>query len=331
MTNQTLPTHSSYPRLAVHGWLGLGLIAIFWPLNWLLPGTRSQWAFFPLWLGYCLTVDALVLWRRGTSLLTRSWRRYVGLFAVSARPGGSSRRSTGARKTGTTWQRPSLQPGKHGAIQPQLFDGDTGRFGTAELAASFDFIQRLGRGPLIGTDRRTTAFFCALGWVMFGLMMAWPLYFFPSSGCRSISSWSRLTSGWAIPHWPLDAGRRLAAGSCPVAGGVSMRFLLGDVELLFLSKWQYTVPGVGFLHVFEMPLLGYGGYLPFAMELHALYHLVAGLLGHKTGDYVQLSRRRLARLFEQIPKATAKKTSPTSPPKATKTTSASQGYPQATS
>jgi hypothetical protein len=45
------------------------------------------------------------------------------------------------------------------------------------------------------------------------------------------------------------------------------------------------------LHIFEMPLLGYGGYLPFAMELHALYHLVAGLLGYKTGDYVQLSTR----------------------------------------
>ncbi len=54
-------------------------------------------------------------------------------------------------------------------------------------------------------------------------------------------------------------------------------------------KWQYTVPGVSFLHIFEMPLLGYGGYLPFAMELHALYHLAAGLLGQKTGDYVQLS------------------------------------------
>jgi hypothetical protein len=54
-------------------------------------------------------------------------------------------------------------------------------------------------------------------------------------------------------------------------------------------KWQYSVPGVSFLHIFEMPLLGYGGYLPFAMELHALYHLVAGLLGQKAGDYLQLS------------------------------------------
>ena len=38
-------------------------------------------------------------------------------------------------------------------------------------------------------------------------------------------------------------------------------------------KWIYHVPGVGFAHVFEMPLLGYLGYLPFAMELYLLGQL----------------------------------------------------------
>ena len=35
-------------------------------------------------------------------------------------------------------------------------------------------------------------------------------------------------------------------------------------------QWIYHTPGVEFLHVFEMPLLGYGGYIPFALELCAL-------------------------------------------------------------
>ena len=30
-------------------------------------------------------------------------------------------------------------------------------------------------------------------------------------------------------------------------------------------KWYYTVPYVGFWKVFEMPILGYGGYLPFGL------------------------------------------------------------------
>ena len=62
----------------------MGLILIFWTLNWTLNGPRTHWGFFPLWLGYCLTVDGLVFWRTGTSLLTRSPRKYIGLFLVSA-------------------------------------------------------------------------------------------------------------------------------------------------------------------------------------------------------------------------------------------------------
>lgn len=38
----------------------------------------------------------------------------------------------------------------------------------------------------------------------------------------------------------------------------------------------------------RMPLLGYGGYLPFALELFALYRLIAGLLGYKATDYVRV-------------------------------------------
>jgi len=35
-------------------------------------------------------------------------------------------------------------------------------------------------------------------------------------------------------------------------------------------------------------LLGYGGYLPFALELYALYHWISGFLGNKTTDYVKV-------------------------------------------
>jgi hypothetical protein len=40
-------------------------------------------------------------------------------------------------------------------------------------------------------------------------------------------------------------------------------------------KWTYHTPGVDFLHVFEMPLLGFLGYPPFGLELYALAHLIA--------------------------------------------------------
>lgn len=63
---------------------GLSLVALFWPLNWLLEQTHLL--FFPLWLGYVLTVDGLVRLRTGTSLLARHPRTFVALFpALRAR------------------------------------------------------------------------------------------------------------------------------------------------------------------------------------------------------------------------------------------------------
>ncbi len=54
-------------------------------------------------------------------------------------------------------------------------------------------------------------------------------------------------------------------------------------------KWVYQVPYADFLRIFDMPLLGYGGQIPFSMELFALYHLAAGLLKPgKVQDYIRL-------------------------------------------
>jgi hypothetical protein len=39
-------------------------------------------------------------------------------------------------------------------------------------------------------------------------------------------------------------------------------------------KWTCRTLGAQFLHVLEMPLLGHGGYVPFALELCALKNLL---------------------------------------------------------
>jgi hypothetical protein len=46
-------------------------------------------------------------------------------------------------------------------------------------------------------------------------------------------------------------------------------------NIFSFPKWIYHVPFVGFWHIFEMPLLGYGGYPPFALELYVLVHLMS--------------------------------------------------------
>jgi hypothetical protein len=70
-------------RFPIYGWPGIILLASAWILNWSLTGLRTQFLFFPLWLGYCLMVDALVYFRKGTSLLTHSRKKYLELFAMA--------------------------------------------------------------------------------------------------------------------------------------------------------------------------------------------------------------------------------------------------------
>jgi hypothetical protein len=277
-------------RIPAHGWIGLLLITVFWTLNWTLEGLRTHWGFFPLWLGYCLSVDALVLYRKGTSLLTRSWKKYLGLFAISAPAWwlfeAINYRLMNWRYLGAEYFT-SLEYGFWATLNfttviPAVF-------GTAELIGSFEFIHRARRGLVIPTSRRSTLSFFVSGWVMLALMLTWPLYFFPFVwlsvyfilepinvwlGNRSLAAWTA-KGDWRIVYalW---------------IGVLITGFFWEMWNYYAYPKWEYHVPFVGIGKIFEMPLLGYGGYLPFAMELYALYHLMAGLLGEKRTNYVQI-------------------------------------------
>jgi len=282
----------SYPRrgLAWHGWLGLGLAGGFWLLNWTLEGPRTHWGFFPMWLGYCLVIDALVFLRKGTSLLTRSWRKYLGLFFISAPVWWIFEvvnwRLQNWRYIGAEIFTPLLfwvwATLSFTTVIPAVF-------GSAELVGSFAFIQRLGKGPRIAPTRLTTALFFCAGLVMFGLMWLWPRLFFPFIwisiyfimepvnvwlGNRHLASWTEKRD-WrpVIALW---------------LGVLMTGFFWEMWNYLSYPKWVYQVPWGQFAPIFEMPLLGYGGYLPFALELFAIYHLVAGLLGQKDSRYVQI-------------------------------------------
>jgi hypothetical protein len=275
----------------IQGWLGLGLVLIFWFLNWTLPGTRTNWGFFPLWLGYCLTIDGLVLWRTGTSLLTRSWRRYVGLFLISS-PVWWLFELLNLRTQNWIYHGTDIFTPAQYAFWTTLSFSTVipAVFGSAEFVASFGFVKRLKPGPVIGTDKRTTSAFFILGWAMLALMLTWPKTFFPFLwlslyfilepvniwlGNRSLAYWTQ-NGDWR-PVMALWLGVLLTA------------FFWEMWNYFSYPKWVYHVPWGNWLHIFEMPLLGYGGYLPFALELYAIYHLTAGLLGNKSSDYVSVT------------------------------------------
>ena len=63
-----------------------------------------------------------------------------------------------------------------------------------------------------------------------------------------------------------------------LASGFVCGFLWEFWNYWALSKWTYTVPYFGNLKIFEMPVLGFLGFPPFAVECWAIYILVRSLL-----------------------------------------------------
>jgi len=279
---------SEKTKFPPHGWLGLILAGVFWILNWSLSGPRTHWGFLPMWLGYCLVIDALVYWRSGTSLLTRGWRKYIGLFIVSA-PVWWIFELLNLRTQNWTYVGAEIFSSQEYAFWTTLSFTTVipAVFGSAEFFASFAFIKRLRRGPVIGTDKLTTTLFFIAGWLMLGLMLIWPKIFFLFiwlSLYFIIEPLNVWLGNCSLAHWTQKGDWR------PVISlwlGVLLTAFFWEMWNYYsYPKWIYHVAWGGWLHIFEMPLLGYGGYLPFALELYALYHLITGFLGHKTIDYV---------------------------------------------
>lgn len=273
-----------------HGWLGLALVALLWPLNWGLEGMRTHWGFFPLWLGYCLVVDALVYRRKGSSLLRRSPLRYLALFLLSV-PAWWLFELLNERTQNWVYLCDPISDLTYALLASLSFSTVIPAvFGTAELASTFQWVSRLSHGPRITTSRPVlVGFFCA-GFGMLALLLAWPRCFFP---CVWLSVYFILEPvNVVLGHRTLldDTARGDWRGVVALWTGCLICGFFWELwNYWSYPKWTYEVPGVDVLHVFEMPLLGYGGYLPFALELFALYHLISGILeGGRPQRYVEL-------------------------------------------
>ncbi len=259
-----------------HGWAGLLLVAIFWPLNWLLPGLRTHLLFFPLWLGYILIVDALALRRSGTSMLARSPREFALLFVASAPAWWlfeilnwrAQNWQYHARDQFNDLEYIVLASINFSTVMPAIF-------GTAELMRTFGWIERYAhRARIVTTPRLLVKLFLA-GGVMLTLLLLWPRYFYPFMWLSVFFLLEPLCA-WLGKRSILS---ELARGDWRTVVGLGSAALICGVfwelwNFFSYPKWVYDVPFFGFWHIFEMPLLGYLGYPPFALELYVLVHLM---------------------------------------------------------
>ena len=258
------------------GRAGLALVAVGWPLHWLLPGVRSLFLFFPLWLGYILITDALVCTRTGSSMLTRSKRSFVQLFLASA-PAWWLFEAINLRTLNWDYLGQDEFSVFEGVVLGTLCFSTVmpAGFETAELVRTFRWTERLAGGPRIQPTTPVCVGMLLAGLTMLALMLAWPNYFYPFVWGVVFLILEPLNI-WRGRHhcfeWVREGDwRPLGALSL---GALTCGFFWEMWNYFAYPKWIYHTPGVEFLRVFEMPLLGYVGYLFFAWELYALRNFI---------------------------------------------------------
>ena len=276
-------------RFPLYGWIGILLILIFWYLNWFLEGLRTNWAFFPLWLGYCLTVDAIVFKRKGTSLIKRNVKKYILLFVISAPVwwlfelfnSVTQNWFYDGKQYFTDLQFFLLASLSFSTVIPAVF-------GTSELAGTFQWIRNLNTLKKIKPTDNLLRLFVVLGILTLILEMILPQIFYPLIWItvyfliepvniklqnRNLLKFTR-EGNWQ-PVFSLWIGCLICA------------FFWEMWNYYSYPRWYYHLPMVNFLHVFEMPLLGYIGYIPFSLELFAVYNFITGIFGDKEYKFIR--------------------------------------------
>ncbi|MBD3377806.1 hypothetical protein GF406_22445 [candidate division KSB1 bacterium] len=290
-TSEAYQTHNDLSldlRLVfpVHGIIGILLMSTSWYLSWMRPeGFTFIWenAFFPLWFGYILVVDGLNVLLKGNSLFTRNSKAFWGLFIASIfcwwlfeflnlflnnwvyvlnRPVGPLEYAI----------RSSIN---FSIVTPAVFE-------TAELLSSskpLSLIRKKQSAPLSMTIV-TRNLFIGIVWLV--LVIGFPRYAFPLAWGAIfliIDVINYLNNAPSI-HGEWAKGERRIIWSLAL-GSLICGFFWEMWNYFSIPKWIYKVPFVDFYHVFEMPILGFIGYLPFGLEVFALYFFVMYAFGFK--------------------------------------------------
>ena len=275
--------------MRAHGWIGLGLVLAAEAA--LLSGQPlvARW-FTPLvWTGYVLLVDALAARLTGRSYLTTD--RVEGVLVGLASVGcwwlfewynAPRFWRGGADAAGLWWRYQGLEPNlflrrlgydwSFATIFPALF-----LTATVLRARVFRRVRVRPWRPPRATLRALVVVGAVAAVLPLVVVSAWLV---PLVWAAFTLLLEPLNAPAGRPSWLADLGRgdasRLAA---LLAAGVVCGALWEFWNYWAATKWTYSVPYLGHVKVLEMPVLGYLGFPPFALECFAMYHWLRGRLG----------------------------------------------------
>ena len=114
-----------------------------------------------------------------------------------------------------------------------------------------------------------------LGFLLLVICIMFPHLFFPFVWLGFIFLLEPLNFRLGLDSLLADAkekkGNRILSW---LLAGFSAGILWEALNFWAGSHWEYTIPYLNFFKIFQMPVFGYGGFLPFAIEVFAIYTLL---------------------------------------------------------
>jgi len=269
------------------GWLGIALLALSWWFAW----NRFTWfapfqafTFSPIWLGYIVLVNALALKRTGRCMLRDRPYYFLALFPLSA-----------AFWWCFEYLNRFVQNWHYHGVGPL---GAWDYFWQATLPFATVLPAVLGTREWLATFPRLSGGL-ASAWCarpFHSRSIAWALLVVAGVGLSVIGIWPNALFSllWLSPLLLVTCLQIISGESSildsPANGdwrelwlaalaGLACGFLWELWNSQSLAHWEYSVPFVHRFEVFEMPLLGYAGYLPFGLECIAAARLLDAVWG----------------------------------------------------
>ena len=261
--------------------LGIILTIISWIFSWTRFYTPiNEVIFFPLWLGYILTINGFSEVIFHTSLLRKMRYSFLILFLISIPMWWYFEFLNQFLQN---WHYISTRP-----VSPlEYFIRASVDFSTvvpAVLSTTFLFkrvIEIVNKCEFKKRDIRKSVLF---GIIFFGIVTLIAMPFFPTI---------LFPFAWMSAYFIIDPVNNLLGKRSlfkDYLNGNWINIFSLSLATLFtgfwwemwnfysLPKWYYTIPYVGFYKIFEMPILGYLGYIPFSFEIFSFTVLAFGLI-----------------------------------------------------
>ena len=260
------------------GWAGLAIIAVAWALAW----TRFAWfrpfqphTYFPLWLGLILTLNAVAVRRSGRSPLTDRPLVYAMTFPVSSLFWWFFE-----YLNRYVWNWYYLGVSDMSAVEYLAYGTLCfstvlpGVMAMAAVLGTFRFFDDLNYEGMARVNVRSPA-----SRVVLALVAATGLcgiVFFPD--CAYPLLWISPLTVFVLVQVLLKEPcvlDRLNRGSWGLVFRFEIAALLCGVcwetwNYYSYAKWVYAVPWVHRWQIWEMPVIGFAGYLPFGVECAAV-------------------------------------------------------------